>query len=118
MNETQAAIIERIDALAAKVGVAADHFWPALVQQAQYQGFKDLAMAGVGFAVAVSLLFFARRIWVTTTDIYDMEVESLGLVLSIVFGSLALIASFDIGGTAIMRLVNPEFYALRFLLGQ
>lgn len=54
-------ILKRLDALSAKLGVAAATLWDAYLRQARIEGIKDLAWAGIWSVVTILCIFISRH---------------------------------------------------------
>jgi hypothetical protein len=46
-------ILQRIDALAAKIGTTAQHIWDVYVAQAKVEGVRDLMIVGIMLTMAI-----------------------------------------------------------------
>lgn len=102
-------VLERIDALAKKLGVTIEHLWGVLVRQAYVEaGFAIVWLVlGVGLLVGsarcISAYYRTRERW---TD--EMIFKTVVLaILSFLFFVVACIEVGDVG-----YLFNPEYFAL------
>ena len=122
MNETVERLIPLFEKVAAKIGDGAAFSWTVLVRQ-QY---VDAIMYGV-WAV-ITLVLAAALLWVgrprehvrirTSDDVLlvkdaDCWIASRLCYIGALFGALSIACAV----AAVGRLVNPEFYAIRFLMG-
>jgi uncharacterized protein involved in response to NO len=98
-------IFDRLDAIAAKLGMAAGHMWPVLVRQVRVDGVRDLSVAT---ALAVATFFLVKL----TRWIYKEETD--GEVVWLWVGLVAIIVAASGLGylySGIGELINPEYYA-------
>ena len=116
-DESVAIVIERLDALAAKLGVAADHFWPLFVRQ---QYLDALVPFSLNILSLLALLFYGRYLkhhWEPDDGfsiVYnDLEVPA---ILCFTFLSIVFLASFISSLEAIFVMLNPEYHALMKLI--
>ena len=116
---------EYIDAIAANLGVAAEHVYGALLKQAMVSGLRSVVYIIVCLAVGYAIIKVFKRIY---SDVKEGEdsifVDSFGIslggVFAIIIGGVAIIILFfaimaDIGN-ATTALLNPEYWALKELL--
>ena len=102
-----------LDAIAAKLGVAAHHLWPVFIRQQMVWGIAYLIMS-----VAVCLLFLAslRRLPKSEEELNANPTEkTLAIIGAVVFGC-ALIIVFAEFADILGRLINPQYYAFRDLV--
>lgn len=119
--------IEYIDALAANLGVAAEHVYGALLKQAMVSGVRSLVFIAICLAVSYAIIKMFKRIY---ADVKDTNTDSIfvdgwhdlsaagiiasfagGITLFILF--IAIIADISNATTA---LLNPEYWALKEIL--
>lgn len=108
-------ILQRLDALAAKLGVTANEVWGILLRQARVEVITSIGEVGIG-----ALLFFLIMKTVPKIpkwDAEDSEGKLIGgvvlCILGAIFGFIMLID----GLTKLPTLLfNPQFWALRQLL--
>jgi hypothetical protein len=90
--------------------------WSTLLKQVRLDAFSGLAWAVVMIVVAVVAFWLASSAYKNDNSRDDWREEKM------VGGSIAFVLSsvvaFALSVDAIMRLVNPEFYAIRFILMQ
>lgn len=105
-------VSEYIDAIAAKLGVAAEHVYDVLLRQQVVDGVTTL----VSYAVALPLIALSIRFLYKKSDKYDLNIFGiLAIVMSVVFG-LFLICGFVDCSDAVKKLANPEYYAIKEII--
>lgn len=109
-TDIPAEILARIDALAAKMGVAAEQLWPAIVGAARVSAITNVVI----WFGAVALLAFAGYILHRMAE----DDESAGMMACIVVMATIATASICLAcaGTTISTIAYPEAAALRSLL--
>lgn len=112
-DEIQQQILSRIDALSEKLGVAADHLWPALVRYAMVKNAFFLLAWVVGAAIAIWAIRNRPKSEGYRDEVY---VEAL-----FPFGLAALIAILTLSGLfglpeVVSGIFSPEIAALRELM--
>ena len=100
-------IFDRLDAIGAKLGVAANHLWPALIKQAYMDGVRDSTVAGV-FLILVGASGLLVRYGFKQED---EDAFIAGNCFAVLFLLLFAVWAYP----AIGELCNPEFYALKIL---
>ncbi|MFP3840308.1 hypothetical protein U5N22_08630 [Bacillus safensis] len=116
-----------IDKLAAKLGVAAEHVYGVLVKQMYVIGIVNVVVAVTSlaiFAVLVRLNYLiiakgGRRAWEEGVTIFHKlrGVGGGGLFSVIIIVTIAaLITGMVTLPIGIMRMVNPEYYAIKEIL--
>lgn len=108
----RAQVFSRIDAIGAKLGVAADHLWPILVRQSYATAVMGVIGAIFATAVAVRLYTWIPGLHAKSDDDGYFFAEFLAVAGFI--GCCALTLIFLLGAAG--RFINPEFYALRSVL--
>jgi hypothetical protein len=105
-------LLARLDALAAKLGVAAGQLWEIMVRQVYVEVVRN------GFLVVLSVGVFVWTIYFFTAfrkKLYGDALE-VSTSLTVIFAVLAVVvfsmSAYGIAG----RLINPEFYALDTLM--
>lgn len=108
-----------INVLAAKAGMAAEHFWPVLLQQQVLEGWWGIGrilLCAIGCALAFWLLF---RSLPCSNERYVNEKKFVGCIIGAVAGLLLGIATClnlaDLGDS-IAKINNPEYYAVKSLI--
>ena len=116
---------EYIDAIAANLGVAAEHVYGALLKQAMVSGLRSVVYIIICLAVSYAIIKVLKRVY---SDIKEDEeglfVDSYGVTLggvfALIFGGIALVIMFfvimaDISNAS-TALLNPEYWALKEIL--
>lgn len=115
-------IFKRIDALAAKLGVAANGVWNVLVAQARVEAIKELI--GLGVAGGLGILGIGMLIWAVrkanaASNRCDGDVETFWGVTAVISGIVALISVIYILCCAtswITPMYNPQYWALQQIM--
>ena len=108
-------LFTRLNTLAAKLGVTAEHLWAVLLKQARIEVISGLCLAGISIAVLIVGLLGLRwscRNW----DDYKREDTAVGIGIAsgiVIIGGL--IATCVNLYNTITPWLNPEFWALRQL---
>lgn len=120
MNQLSQEVLNRLDALAAKLGTTVAQLWAVLIVQARVEAWSDVVF-GVVF---VALAFWAIKVLrsaITSLSKADPYVrwsngDAIRFWLSLV-GSLAfgVMATFTISD-AITPMLNPQYWALQEIL--
>lgn len=110
MNEE---ILKRIDALAAKLGVAAEHVWGVLIKQARVEAATDAVGFILSLVCAYWLIRWARYMLKTGKD--GDGIIWIPFALCAFFVLVAGIGSFSSIPTNVF---NPEYFALKTILGR
>jgi hypothetical protein len=104
----QQEILKRLDALAEKLGVAANHLWQVLVLQVHNEAIVLLVVGTIAFIAGSAVATWGHR---------NLDEQGEGAAFAIVFG-WGLVAV--VGGLCIthgiLYLLNPEYYALKEIL--
>lgn len=109
--EMQQEVLTRLDALAAKLGVAAGQMWDILVRQSWLvSGIMQTAVGAAFVIMAIVGLYFMG----TTDDWQEPKPRSVSGVVLAFFGFLFAAILLSQG---IPHLINPEYYALKDILG-
>lgn len=117
-------VLTRLDKLAAQLGEAGAFSWEVLVRQAYYvNGWWSVGLDAVGilfFAVCLPLAIWMIRRGFKASNDRDYDAEMLWYICATVLGVagliIGLVSIFD-AVASIKYIVNPEYYALRELLG-
>lgn len=140
MTESEAyqAALERLDALAAKLGVAGEHLWGVMVAQQTAYGWYHLSWSVAFLVLLVAAFWWSRDLgaWVRREDeyaaklrqskephLYKYDVRNPDAEMArYVYLGTRLVAAIALGSSTIqhvqkglLRLLNPEFYAIREL---
>lgn len=113
-EELQAKLAEKIDVLATKLGVAAEHVWEILVRQQMIEGLEGLVIFLAAVTV-LSLAFPALLRNIHRAEAASRNEEGEFVVKVFVYGC-ASVLSFALGLNGFFKikmLLNPEFYALK-----
>ena len=107
--------LARLDVLAAKMGVGAEHMWEVLTKQGLYEGWFAVACVAAGVlgflsGLCVFVVFVRRDIDKLTPTKFILWIT--GLVVAGL--SVILIAA---NAESILYLFNPEMYALEYVRG-
>ena len=119
-------VIEVIDALAAKLGVAAEYLYPLMVRQAYVDGYKGigaLVISIICIVVSVKTIHFVcvdkkgrtePRISASDDDAQGGWIFVVFMMGIMLIGSIAALSCFY--SSTIDALLNPEWYAITNLL--
>ncbi len=107
-QEMQQEILQRLDAVALKMGVAAEHLWEVLVRQAYLQWIPVGLLLVFLLPITTFLIVFREE--------FDDD-ASIGPMIFLTIIAVALsIALLLMASTAISATLNPEYWALNKLL--
>jgi hypothetical protein len=110
-------ILKRLDALAAKLGVASDKLWQILLAQGQIERTMTIVWVALSLAATVaSGLLILRNAKRFSDASYDSGSLYLGNI--IVFSVIGLISLCACMGSLsyLSGVINPEYFALRQIL--
>lgn len=108
-------ILDRIDLLAEKLGVAASGLWEILVAQSKVEAIISIALGAVALIISGALTWLAVSLIRKACDDLDFGVPAVVVcVLDIIAFGFVIQMSVE----ATRYLLNPEWMALRLLLGQ
>src|SRR5690606_20139472 len=105
MNEQ---LTQYIDTIAAKLGVAAEHVYGVLVQQAYVNGIRGLVTGVLLLTITAFLIPLIIRGFKTNNE----EMVIFLLLISVI----AVVFGFGFTYSGVGELFNPEYYAIRELL--
>ena len=112
-------VLSRVDALAGKLGIAAQHLWEIYILQARVEALRDLLLAGVYIAISIVLIRIAipklLQAWNKERE-YDRHPAYIAL--SCVAGLVAAIflcLSISYSYQAIGEWFNPQYWAFQHL---
>jgi len=117
MEKPMERALDLLAALAARLGTTADHLWPVLVRQAFLHGVV-LLVVGVllGGGLLLVCRLSARRSWELGEKREFSPQEGPLIAVAIVSGVVAtVLLPLTLAG-GVLRVLNPEFYALRYVL--
>jgi hypothetical protein len=119
MNELNKELLERLDVLAVKMGVGAEHLWGALIRQGMFEGCYAVAIMLVCVAYCLSVkkisIPLSKRSDAAKDNTADEALYGALSVASVLLVAVAIIAFFVNAHNA-YSLFNPEFYALKQLV--
>ena len=114
----QEKIIEYIDALSVKLGVAAEHVYEVLVRQKIVEGMV-YSIVTLGVLIA-SIVAFKKSLQSFFKCYEQDEDKVFGLgIVSVVFGlvlAISLIVTIASLPDQILKIYNPEYYAIKTIL--
>ncbi len=103
---------EYIETLASSLGVAAEHVYGILVRQQVAEGVTTLIMFGVVYLV----LGIVVGVAVKKSDFdYECIANYVAVIGCIVLIFVSVFAFVDVGD-AIMKVMNPEYYAIKEIM--
>ena len=119
-HEAVQGILERVDALAAKIGTTAQRIWDVYVAQAKVEAIRDAVLSVILLIVAALsvrlILFFGKKF--NDTD-YSGVGTVFGLGAAIVVLSAVIILCLVFSGVnayaAIPEWFNPQYWAFQHL---
>jgi hypothetical protein len=112
-QETVNAVMQRLDALAAKLGVTAQYIYGVYVQQARVEAIRDTIAASL-FLVSTLVSgytvyrLFRRGMREDNCDDYPWVLAGIGTVVVIILFVMAMSGFY----TALGEWLNPQFWAL------
>ena len=116
---------EYIDAIAANLGVAAEHVYGASLKQAMVSGLRSVVYIIICLAVSYAIIKVLKRVYSDVKEdeeglFVDSYGVTLGGVFALIFGGIALVIMFfvimaDISNAS-TALLNPEYWALKEIL--
>lgn len=117
MNDAmQAKIIEYIDGLASSLGVAAEYVYALLTRQMLTEG---IVYSTLFLAVIAALALSARKVFAYCTELSDDYHGEIAEAISVVYVVACVgvaVASFFFLPESIMKIFNPEYYAIKSIL--
>lgn len=109
--------LKRLDALAAKLGVAANELWAALLAQAPLEWFDVLALLFLCLLMVAFALFFAYNAKRTDPPWSDSHIWPYICAISYTVAFLCMLMSVAEAVEAAKATANPAYYALMQLRG-
>lgn len=104
-------LLNRLDALSAKIGVTVQYLWGTLLRQAHIEGYIQLAW-GIGEMIAICVLVRIGWKHIKTWDDWMPAYLMAGFVVLILFVFCCInLANFP------TPLLNPDYWALSQILG-
>jgi hypothetical protein len=105
-------ILDRLDAIALKIGTTGEHLWEVLTKQGMVEGVFGL----IGVVVVPLLFYIMIKTVLKYKDVVEEE-NAEGPVLFFCFIiSLILFGLFIFSVIGVQYLFNPEYYALKTIL--
>jgi TRAP-type C4-dicarboxylate transport system permease small subunit len=111
-------VTQYIDALAAKLGVAAEHVYGVLVRQQVADGVVGLSIFAFLLVLLVISIYLAIKFISKSENGEDVEGFIAGAFgfAAIIIGAIVLIQVIFFVPSDIKQLINPEYYAIREIL--
>lgn len=113
MNEQ---ILQRIDALAAKLGTTAQYLWGVLIRQARIEVIENI----ICIAVFVAFGYAMFRVCAKYAHAWE-DCDNFPEAMASVFSGIAVVICMIVVAVAFCSiwtpLLNPEFWALKQVLG-
>ena len=107
-------VLDLVDQLAQTMGTTADMVWAALLHQAPISATATLILLLFLWAALIIGVWSTFKHWVAIAE-NDME---FGVVLAIFIGSITTLAlTIGEGTTILAGFFNPNYWALRHILG-
>lgn len=100
-----------LDALAARLGTPAAHLWAVLMRQAQVEFWTQAVETALLWLLLIVAVRFVKARWVEWDELQVIAPIFVGIL-----GLVTLIAS-AVAIEKVGYLINPEYYALREVLG-
>jgi len=117
-------IVEIIDKLAEKLGVASEAIWSVLVKQAFVEGITSIFWAIIMYLSAFVFYIFVRNLFKEYSEAQknnpneDYEGYVIAVIISGAMEIICLLVGLIQTVDAIHCLINPEYWALREILNQ
>jgi formate hydrogenlyase subunit 3/multisubunit Na+/H+ antiporter MnhD subunit len=106
---------EYIDALAAKLGVAAEHVYEVLVHQKVMEGVVYSIFLPLVLAILIWVFFKIKK----SLDEYDGYNEE-GFIIALIITAVVILVMFIVNVVVlpdyVMQIFNPEYYAIREII--
>lgn len=106
-----------IQSLAEKLGTTSEYLWGVLVKQAPISGMIDLVVLSAWAAVLLVVFRLIQREVGSVTEGYDMTWKGMKLTIWWVAFGIYLMCFFICISSVITSIVNPEYWALKEILG-
>jgi len=112
--------VDAIDAVAAKIGAGANHFYPILVKQQVIEGLQSLALALILFSIAGVLIFVgfknAKKFKSEKIRPHDLTSPRATFINTMLISSIVFII-IGCQHVHLTMILNPEYHALKDILG-
>jgi len=112
MNEMTGIIQEIITA----IKEVSPHVWAVLLKQVQLDAYSNLFFGVLCFSPIIVLTILIWRHWAHITEEYETFDISMGGVILYLLPTVMAIAGIDIFLLGVKMLLNPEFYAIQYLI--
>jgi len=112
-------VLQRLDAIAAKLGVVASHLWVVLIKQAISDGTVYLTFSFIGLLVATGAGFSTKYAFFKYrhSDGYnERDTWFWATIGSAVVLAIAGLLCIWTGSDGFQQFYNPEYYALQSLI--
>lgn len=109
--ELQKEIFDRLDALAAKMGVAVEWLWPIFVRQQYVMVGPGIVLTLLAAAAGVGMAKWSKRLKQTQGCTCDDPWVGAAIA-SGVFWVATIVGLCALAFAGVPRLINPEYYAL------
>lgn len=113
-------IQEVLDVFAVRFGATGEHLWEVLVRQQVVEGWVSIiAPASLFIVGAIFALYTTWHYWGEDADAERHPVSCPGGwsgIAAVTCFALAVLVMLTFGILGILKLINPEFYALKELL--
>lgn len=115
--EIQSKVVNILDTLSAKLGVASEHLWGVMVKQAYVGGISNILSV---ILVVVNIFIFMKFVKFATKEelLEDYFVVFFGCFVWGIITIVLVVSGFFGIFEAITQLVNPEYWVLREILAQ
>ena len=112
-------VLSRVDALAGKLGIAANQLWSIYVGQARVEAVRDFAFVALGILAVVLGSFGFKVSWFrakkSNTDTEEFWGFLCFAAAAVVIGGVFLVLSFFYD--AVGEWLNPQYWAFKHLTG-
>lgn len=106
-------LFSRIDVLAKKLGVGAEHLWAVLIKQSIISGWSDFILQGVLLILLLIGLNLILRVKGSLYDTYNNGFTTKGMTFMLYLSILGFILTITILDfkNNLIQILNPEYYA-------
>jgi hypothetical protein len=108
-------VLDMLQVLAAKLGTTVEHVYGLAVRQAMIVGVQDLVW-GIGLGCTAFLLSRKSYKWWLAYREDAYAAHDLKAIFSGIGAVIAAVVAFVCLSEALPHLLNPEFFAVRFIL--
>ena len=106
-------VLSKLDALAAKIGVTVEQVWLWVVKQQYVDAIYYSITASIFIIITTTMMILTKKYW---EKIEKESLEGFFVGVNIVV-SIITIITISIALTAIPNVFNPEYWALKDLMG-